>query len=76
MNGYEAGAIISKQRNRLSPNQLLFLNSYFKSNTNSETLMKKLLEKENSKTAKYISIISIPNFVYLKLYFSFNMILW
>ncbi|XP_050066428.1 E3 SUMO-protein ligase ZBED1-like [Aphis gossypii] len=47
----EAGTIISKKRNRLSPerlNQLLFLNSYFKSNPNSETLMEKLLEEGNS----------------------------
>ncbi|XP_008189493.1 zinc finger BED domain-containing protein 1-like [Acyrthosiphon pisum] len=45
----EAGTIISKKRNRLSPerlNQLLFLNSYFKSNSSSETLMEKLLEEE------------------------------
>ncbi|KAE9523138.1 hypothetical protein AGLY_016452 [Aphis glycines] len=45
----EAGTIISKKRNRLSPerlNQLLFLNSYFKSNPSSETLMEKLLEED------------------------------
>ncbi|KAE9535950.1 hypothetical protein AGLY_007851 [Aphis glycines] len=47
----EAGTIISKKRNRLSPerlNQLLFLNSYFKSNPNFETLMEKLSEEGNS----------------------------
>ena len=45
----EAGTIISKKRNRLSPerlNQLLFLNSYFKSNPSSEALIEKLLEEE------------------------------
>ncbi|KAF0744863.1 zinc finger BED domain-containing protein 1-like, partial [Aphis craccivora] len=46
----EGGTIISKKRNRLSSerlSQLLFLNSYFQSNPNSETLMEKLLEEEN-----------------------------
>jgi len=75
----EALTIIAKKekRNRLSPErlvQLLFLNYRFKSNPNFETLMKKLLEEDNSekKTEKFIFllflIISITIYVYICMY--------